>query len=211
MNNQAIYEALRDEIISGELGPGTPLREVALAARFSVSRTPIREVLRRLLHDGLLERAISGLQVATSSVERTIQVYEVRILLESQAAREAAESRSTSDLAVLRRLIERDRALVDPSIADRVKTNLEFHNAMWDASRNGVLRDILERLSMNGVSAPQTTLNDDDRWKRSLDQHTAMVDAIEARDADRAAEVATQHLSEARDIRLRVLTGLPPS
>lgn len=205
-NASAIYATIRAEIVAGELAPATPLREAALASRFGVSRTPIRDVLSRLLHDGLLERAVTGLQVATNSIERTIQVYDLRTLLEGQVAAEAADSRREADLMLLRRLLNRDRALDNPSTAERVRVNLEFHNAVWDAAHNGVLRDILERLAMNGVSAPQTTLDVGDRWAISLDQHAEMIDAIEDRDAERARHVAQKHLADARALRLKILT-----
>jgi len=208
VNARAIYSALRNEIVSGDLAPGTPMREVSLAARFGVSRTPIREVMRQLLNDGLLERGASGVQVATSDVERTIQVYDARILLEGQVVTEAAENRRSSDLFKLQRLLDRDRALVDPPIGQRVTTNLEFHSALWDAAHNAVLSEILERLALNGVSTPQTTLNDDDRWTIALDEHAAMLAAIEARDGERASELAKRHLTEARDIRIQRLTQI---
>lgn len=206
MNAEGIYATLRSEIVGGALPPGTALREVAVAARFGVSRTPIREVLRRLLHDGLLERASTGLQVVTNSVERTIQVYDLRILLEGQVAVEAAETRRAADLLLLHRLLEHDRSLVDPPIALRVQSNLEFHNAIWDAAHNTVLRDILGRLAMHGVSAPQTTLDDDARWVQSLDEHEALIRAIEERDVVSAKRIAEQHIAEAKELRIRILT-----
>jgi DNA-binding GntR family transcriptional regulator len=107
---------------------------------------------------------------------------------------------------LLRRLLDRDRALEDPSTPERVRVNLEFHNAIWDAAHNGVLRDMLERLALNGVSSPQTTLDNEDRWRVSLDQHAELIDAIEARDTQLAREVAQKHISDAKALRIKILT-----
>ena len=93
----SIFSTLRDEIVSGVHAPGTPFREIALSTRFEVSRTPIRTVLSRLEQDGLLNRVDRGLQVPHPDPERVIQVYDMRILLEATAAKEAAQARQLSD------------------------------------------------------------------------------------------------------------------
>ncbi|MBM6404637.1 GntR family transcriptional regulator [Phycicoccus sp. CSK15P-2] len=201
----SIYDRLRADITSGELAAGTPLREVALATRFGVSRTPVREALRRLQHDRMLVPGTRGLQVRTVDPHEVVQVYDIRILLEAQAAREAARARTTADLAMLEGLLARDRALVDPPDQLRARTNVEFHAAVWVATHNPVLQDLLEHLTIHLVRTPHSTLSAPGRWAEALDEHERLLRAVGEGDADGAAEVAAAHMGRARQIRLSLL------
>lgn len=87
IDGDAIFNALREEILSGVHPPGTPFREIPLTERFGVSRTPIRAVLSRLEQERLLVRVDRGLRVPEADPERVIQVYDLRIQLEGTAAK----------------------------------------------------------------------------------------------------------------------------
>lgn len=201
----SIYEELRAEISSGELPAGTPVREVALANRFGISRTPVREALRRLQHDRLLVPGTRGLQVRVVDPQEVVQVYDMRILLEAQAAREAARARTAADLVLIEGLLARDRSLVDPVDQVRAQTNTDFHAAVWQATHNRVLQDLLQRLTIHLVRTPHSTLSAQGRWVESLDEHEELLRAISDRDEERAAEVAADHMRHARQIRLTLL------
>lgn len=204
-NDDTMYEQLRADITSGELPPGTPVREVAVAERFGVSRTPVREVLRRLQHDRLLESRARGLHVRAPEPEEVVQVYDARILLEAEAAEQAARKCGRSDLARLEGLLARDRGLTDPDDATRAQTNIEFHEAMWQATHNPVLVDLLHRLTIHLVRTPRSTLSTPGRWEESLAEHGHLVEAIREGDPDSAGRIAREHMQKARDIRLSML------
>jgi DNA-binding GntR family transcriptional regulator len=201
----AIYAALRARILDGSLGPGEPLREIPLAEEFGVSRTPVREALMRLESDGLARRDGRSLVVHAVSAEELIQVYDLRINLESEAAAQAADRRTAVDLASLEALWERDRALTAPTDAERTATNLEFHRAVWTCSHNPVLQDLLGRLNAHLVHAPTSTLSVGNRWETALEEHRMLVDAIAARDADEARRIAADHMTTARNLRLQLI------
>lgn len=205
-----IVETLRREILAGDLAPGHRLPEVTLAARFGVSRTPVREALAGLRESGLLERGERGLQVRRIDPRELMQVYDLRALLEARAAAEAAQHASEIDLARLGGLLARDRAWRDPSDAERISANQAFHEALWDAAHDRVLKDLLGRLSTHQVHAPTSTLSVGDRWAVSLDEHAALVAAIGERRAADAAAIATAHLAEARRIRLEMFASVRP-
>lgn len=205
MNKDKIYEALRADILSGELPPDTPLREVALASRFSVSRTPVREALTRLEEAGLAYRAQRSLRVRGVDPSSIMQVYELRILLEEEACGQAALRRTMNDLLVLEALIERDRALIDAPDTVLIKNNLEFHEATWHATQNAVLIDVLGQLCTHLIHAPSSTLSYPGRWETALHQHAEILRAITDRDEQRARAVARQHFTDARNIRLETL------
>jgi len=181
------------------------MREISLAERFGVSRTPVREALSRLQQERLLERVARGLQVPQVDPQQVIQIYDMRILLEEEAARQAARARQFPDLMRLEALLQRDRDLRDPDDYTRITTNLEFHAAVWNCAHNPVLRDLLERLSTHLIHAPRSTLSTGNRWVESLDEHEALVKAIEIQDSDAAGKIAREHMETARALRLQLL------
>jgi DNA-binding GntR family transcriptional regulator len=129
----------------------------------------------------------------------------MRILLEEEAARQAAKSRQFPDLMRLEALLQRDRQLEDPDDHTRITTNLEFHAAVWNCAHNPVLRDLLDRLSTHLIHAPRSTLSTGNRWTESLDEHDALINAIEQQDGDAAGKIARKHMETARALRLQLL------
>lgn len=204
-DGDSIYAQLRSEILGGAIPPATPLREVTLGERFGVSRTPVREALRRLQHDRLLDRGARGLQVHQATPQEVIQVYDVRILLEQEAAGQAALSHDITDIMRLEGLVERDRALSEPDDNTRASTNLEFHAAVWAAAHNPVLQDLLQRLSTHLIRTPHSTLSVGERWGEALAEHSKLVAAITAGDETAARDIARDHMETARRIRLDLL------
>ena len=191
--------------MNGTLLPGTQLKEVQLANRFGVSSTPVRDALSRLEDLGLAERVNRGLEVRGLDPEQVIQVYDMRILLEVEASGQAAQNRNLNDILTLEALLERDRSLEKPTDAELIQTNLEFHRAVWKATQNPVLIDLLERLMTHLVHAPTSTLSVDDRQNEALNEHAKLIEAISDRDTAAARDIANQHFSTAREIRMNLL------
>jgi DNA-binding GntR family transcriptional regulator len=198
------YDQLKDAILSGQLAPGQPLVEASLAEWYDVSRTPIREALRRLEHDGLVTRGDRGLVVREITNEETLDIYETRISLEMLAAGMAAERRTTHDLIVMRRAAERMSAMGVDDPAEMVRLNNVFHRAIWSASRNRSLIDLLERLALHLGRYSETGLRHPGRWAVSNAEHDVLITAIAERDSATASEAARTHFNHARDIRLAV-------
>jgi DNA-binding GntR family transcriptional regulator len=200
----AIYDEIRADILSGHFKPGEPLGENAMAARYGTSRTPIREALLRLELEQLLERGARGMQVRTTSPEEILDIYEVRTTLEGAAARTAARRRTELDLLRLKSAHQAMVDLVGPDDRTRADSNRVFHEMVWSASHSPTLFDLLERLNTHLIRYPTTTLAYEDRWATVLEEHSALVAAIEAQDADEAGRIAEHHMSGARDVRLRM-------
>ncbi|MBG6225837.1 DNA-binding GntR family transcriptional regulator [Arthrobacter sp. CAN_A2] len=205
VDGDVIFRVLRGEILAGVHPPGTALREVVISERFGVSRTPVREALSRLQHERLLERAARGLQVPQIDPQEVIQIYDLRVMLEEEAAGQAALNRGTADLMRLEALLERDRAVVDPDDTARVTNNLEFHTSLWAAARNPILMDLLQRLSTHLIHTPRSTLSVGNRWQEVLLEHEALISAITERRSDDARGIARRHMETARTIRLQLL------
>lgn len=200
----SVYDWLYRDITSGELAPGAALVETSLAQHYGVSRTPIREALRRLEQDGLAAREGRGMRVREHSPEEVLEIYSVRIILEQAAASAAAEHRSELDLRRLTAAHEEMRALAVPDPLAQARTNRVFHQRIRTAGHNATLTDLLDRLDGHLHRYPQTTLTHPGRWETVLDEHTRLLAAITERRAEDAGAIAAAHMTAARDIRLHM-------
>jgi DNA-binding GntR family transcriptional regulator len=198
----SVYTRLHEGIVNGKYPAGESLVETALAAQFGISRTPVREALRRLEQDGLVERGSRGMQVSRRSPEQILEIYEVRIILETAAARSAAEKRTALDLARLEQIHEAMLAASPDDPDNLAVTNRKFHEVLWAMSHNSTLIDLLKRLHSHLVRYPRTTLSYQDRYETVLEDHGELIDAIKSRDSERAASVAERHMTGARNTRL---------
>lgn len=204
----SVYDQLRETIVKGRHPAGEPLVEAALAAQFSVSRTPIREALRRLEQDGLVERGSRGMYVRSRSPEEILEIYEVRVTLEGAAARAAAERRMPLDLA---RLDQIHQAMLNTSTDDpeRLATaNRKFHEIVWSMSHNATLVDLLTRLHAHLIRYRETTLSYPARWEAVLREHQDLLEAIKEGDRERAGQVAEEHMVAARNTRLMMYADM---
>ncbi len=204
--NLALYERLRAALAEEEFPPGARLSEVELCTRFDVSRTPIREAMARLEQDGLIERQGSALYVRDRTADETIDIYRVRVYLEGAIAFDAAYRRSETDLIRLDAAAARGEALAgseDPSLLQAANTT--FHRALAAACHNAALQDLQNRLTAQITKLPSTTLSFPGRWTESVAQHRALIKAISSQDGERAREIASQHMNEAAEIRIKLI------
>lgn len=196
------YDRIKRDILRGELPPATRLVETALASRYGLSRTPIREALRALEHDGWVSRGSRGLlQVRGTSVVDILDLFETRLLLESAAARIGTDRRTEQDVMTVQHLLDH-MGEHDPTNEGRVEANRRFHRAMWEACHNGVLASTLDSLYDRSTTFLSSTLTSEERWDMNMRDHVEMVDALVARDSDRAEALVRLHLARARDFRL---------
>jgi DNA-binding GntR family transcriptional regulator len=155
----------------------------------------------RLEHDGLIERTDRGFVVKKRSPEGILDIYEVRISLEAMAARFAAERATRLDL---RRMEGLAKAADGVEVERAVEHNGEFHRAIWTASHNDALIELLERLNAQLTRYPATTLTYPGRWQVAIGEHRALLDAILAHDPEGASAAAVRHFEAAREIRLKL-------
>lgn len=201
----SLYDLLLEEVLQGNLKPGELLVESTLGRRYGVSRTPIREALRMLEQDGVLERVNRGIRVRQTSAEEVLELYDVRSILEGAAARDAADRRTDIDLATLERIFKTMEEASGATAADRAVINRSFHRAIWDAAKNRTLRDLLERLGVHLRRYPATTYERPGRWETAIEEHRAILEAIRSRDVAAARSLSEQHMSAARNARLEMI------
>jgi DNA-binding GntR family transcriptional regulator len=206
---RSVYDELRSQIVDGVLSPGTPLVEVSLARSLGVSRTPVREALSQLAYEGLLERHERALRVRVLRPEDVLDLYEVRIALESAAARAAAERRTELDLGRLAHTLTEMQALGPDDTDGRPKLAHAFHFAIWRAAHNEVLSETLDSVHLRVMGLSSTTLHYPQRWKVFSDECVALLEAIRVRDVDAAGETARQQMTNARDFRVELYSAEP--
>lgn len=195
------YARLREDIVSGELSAERPLLEDRVADRYGVSRTPVREALRRLEQDGLVERASRGYRIRQLRPDEVSDIYEARMLLEGHAARSAAERHRSVDALRLRQAHQRMAQLPDGSArSERVTVNQQFHRIIWESAGNHAILELLTRLYLQMVR--HTTLNDRERWSQAISEHAVLLDAILDRRADDAEHAMVEHIASGRDLTL---------
>lgn len=195
-----IHEHLRAEILNGDLRPGVRIDEEETAARLGISRTPVREALRRLDHDGLVRiKPWRGAFVVDLDKQEILELLELREPLEGAAARLAAARASADDIAKL-------HALASPQPQERkgasgaralIQRDRAFHQAVYEATGNRTLMDAVRGIDDRIHLVRLTTTFLSDRKDRSPWEIAALVDAIAGRDGARAEELARQHVRAA--------------
>jgi DNA-binding GntR family transcriptional regulator len=201
---QAAYALLIAEIESGRLPPGSRLLEVELAGRLGISRTPVREAIKRLETQGLVSHEPNqGAVITKLDHARTVELYIVREVLEGVAARLAATSATQEELDILRMTMEDDWKYLDRPEKLVVRDRF-FHKQIQLTARNHFLNDILDNMRISQILMTGTTLAVKARPSELLNEHQAIVDAILARDADRAEASARHHVRQAFAMRLRL-------
>lgn len=179
-----------------EIKPGERLTEVEIAERFSVSRTPVREALNRLVKDSFLVIDGSrGFAVRRLDPKECFDLYELRLALESMAIRLAVQRASDDDLTALSKMVRRSNRVPASSTVERiVELDEEFHEQLAALSGNAELYATLRSLNARIRFVRLVDLENKPR-SQSLGQHLAVVQAMEARDGDAAIKGIERHIS----------------
>jgi DNA-binding GntR family transcriptional regulator len=198
------YIRLKTDIGNGVMAPGSRVRESEIAERLGISRTPVREALRRLEADGLIVHAAhQGAVVAQLDHQAVIELYDMRETLEGPAARYAARHASEAEIQDLAELVESESETAD--LAARAELNRAFHASLYRAGHNRYLLKALLSLGDAMILLGGTTLGTDERFKAAHAEHMDIVKAIEDRDPNRAETAARAHIRNAQRARLKLL------
>lgn len=209
---ELVFEALREAIINGQLEPGERLMEIQLADELGVSRTPIREAIRKLELEGLvLMVPRKGAYVASLSMKDVAEVFEIRGALEGLAAALAAERITDEELENLERQFVKSVELIDKAdLKGMVEVDTGFHQILYQASRNERLAQIISNLREQIQVFRQTSLSYPGRMKIALKEHRGIVDAVSARDSETARKLAQDHIENAENSMMQVIRAEKP-
>ena len=198
-----IYGAIKEQIIDGRLAPGSRITEQNLAAQFSTSRTPVREAMRQLVADGFaLFKPNSGTVVRQWSSQEVRQLFDARVLIESEIAGHAAVHITPVEIADLLELqAQIESGGTDVSAANTLRIgplNRDFHRILAQASRH----ERLVAMLANTIDIPivQKTFRrySQERLARSFSHHRELIEALSVHDAAWARSVMSSHIHSAK-------------
>ncbi|HWD74948.1 MAG TPA: GntR family transcriptional regulator [Solirubrobacteraceae bacterium] len=202
-----VYSAIRDRITGGSLQRGTRIHQEDLADELGVSRTPVREALRRLAAEGLVEmRTNRGARVADVGQDDMHAAYEARLVIEPGAARLAAQSPAAEPLVRMRAALAAQRRAI-PNVRRSFEANREFHLALVHASGNEFLVQFADRLwvARIGEVIYERQSETPERMRLDADEHEQILQAIESGNGRRAESLTRRHLADAMGRSLDIL------
>ena len=198
------YARLIAEIRAGALKPGDRLTETELAARFGISRTPVREAVRQLESDGLVTHVPRvGTTVRTLDYAEITELYEMRAVLEGTAARFAARAASEVELSELQAINDEMPAAADTPLMS--EANRQFHGVLLNAARNRFLVKAVQAVQTTLLILGPSTMEEGDRAAEAVAEHDRILAALRARDGDVAEAAMRAHIDAAQRVRLRQL------
>lgn len=191
--------ALADEITTGALKPGTQLDEQQLGDRFGASRTPVREALRQLAAEGLVEmRPRRGAVVAVLTTERVFEMFELSAEIEALCVRLAAWRMTPVERSALRRIHEESAyAVMRGDVDEYDRLNWRFHDAIYEGTHNAYIVEQAKALRERMAAFRRAQLRQGGRPERSRHEHGELVEAVMRGDGEQAAKLMRAHMFNA--------------
>ena len=196
------FEKMRRNIVDGRLAPGQRLVEADLTAEMGISRGPLREAIRRLASEGLVDIAHNkGAKVKRLDRQEVLALYEVREVMEGLAARLAAERGTAAERRAIAAIFDdMEKAISARNPQAYVTLNSEFHNQILAAARNEPLQSSIMRLQTPVLRHQFEALMTADVVQMSHDEHAQIAKAIMAQDGDDAEREMRRHIQRSRDL-----------
>lgn len=199
--------SLREAILSGEIGPGTRLRQLQMASELGISRTPLREALMKLEQEGLIELLPGGgVRVALLNLDEAVELYDIREVLDGLAARLAAQRVTERALRDLERYLDRMEECLTREDAHRwFVAHVAFHNEIFRLSANGRLQALASMVRLSIQRFHPILLTTPNRLADAYREHREIFEAIRAHDRETAERLARAHIAHAKEIVLKVI------
>ncbi|HEX3722022.1 MAG TPA: GntR family transcriptional regulator [Nitrolancea sp.] len=203
-NSQHAYDTILGAILNRKVLSGQRLAEIPVARAINLGRTPVREALMRLETDGFVtSEPRVGLVVASNTLETISEIYEVREVLESFSARLAARYARPSDIFAIEKIYHESVAQTEAHDTFQLRElNTRFHQTINAAAHNDQLLRTLRQLVNRLRLSPVSVFDAPGRSEEILEEHRMLIDAIIARDEERAARLAAEHQRRDKETRL---------
>ena len=193
-----VFEHIETDILSGKYQKGENLTESKLSLELGVSRTPIREALRRLEQEHLIEEAPKGMVVVGIGEKDLADIFEIRAALEGKAAALAAKNYTDEQMNVIREALEFQEFYLGKQDPDRIKSmDSRFHETIYKMSGSTIFYDVLMPLHKKILKYRKASVTDSSRAAASVAEHRAIYEALLAGDAKLAEKLTCEHLSNA--------------
>lgn len=195
-----VFEILEHEILTGVFDRDGLLTENALSERLSVSRTPVREALRRLEQEHLIEMTSRGIRVIGITKEDIADLYAIRLMIEPDAASRAAKRAGADDLKEMEGILDLQEFYTGKGDPDNIRdADSRFHIALYRLSGSAVLYDTLEPLHRKASRYRSVSVSSPGRAARSLEEHRAIYRAIRDHEPEEAAKLTRAHVLAAAE------------
>ena len=200
--HEQVAQRLRQMLVEGHVAPGAKLNERELSEELKVSRTPLREAIKMLAAEGLVELLPNRGAIAVELSEADIlNTFEVMAGLEGQSGELAAQRITESELAEIRAMhYEMMAAYTRRDLSNYYRLNAAIHRAINAAARNPVLTATYTQVNARLQALRFRSNQDGDKWKRAMQEHEQMIEALSAHDAAAMRAVLLAHLGNKRDV-----------
>lgn len=201
-----VFSQLQNDILNGRYAPGDSLIETRLSEDMGVSRTPVREAIRQLELEGLVQSIPNkGAVVKGISSQDIEDIYTIRMMIEGLAARWAAEKITPEELAELKEAVELEEFYTIKNDTNHLlKFDSRFHDIIFKASKSKPLMHMLSTFHLYIQRARNASLELPERAKAVLEEHKAILQAIIDREPEKAEQLTTRHIMNARDNLLKM-------
>ena len=198
---EIVYEELKRQILIGEIAPGTRMMEVELAEDMGVSRTPVREAIRKLEKEGLVTiEPRKGAYASNISIKDMVDVLEVRQGLEAMAAASASEKISDAQKEELQNAVDQYRAAVESEdVEEIIKYDQKFHMLIVTYSGNKTLTQVFSTVQELAIRFRYIYYDDFNRYENMPNEHQEIEEAIMSGDSEKARIAADQHVARLKD------------
>ena len=194
-----VFHKLREDILNGKYKENDELREVAIGEELGVSRTPVREAFRQLKLEGLIQIVPNKGAYVTGITRKDVQdIYMIRSLLEGLCARWATENITEEQMAEMEENIFLSKFHAEKGHYDQLaELDNRFHEILYEACNSKMLEHQLRDFHQYVLRVRKKTLSNVNRGKKSNEEHEQIMEAIKAKDADRAEALANAHMINA--------------
>ena len=205
--HEQVAQRLRQMLVEGRIAPGAKLNERELSERLNVSRTPLREAIKMLAAEGLVELLPNRGAVAVSLTEEDVaHTFEVMAGLEAQAGELAAQRITAAELAEIQAMqFEMMAAYTRRDLSAYYALNARIHGAISAAAKNPVLAQVYQQVNARLHALRFRSNQDGEKWKIAMKEHETMIEALAAHDGAAMREVLLSHLRHKREVVLEQL------
>lgn len=196
----SVFERIEADILSGKYRKGETFTESKLSELFGVSRTPIREAIRRLEQENLINITTKGVEIL--GIERTDieDIYEIRGRIEGLAAKKSAKSITDDDLKKLCEIIDLQEFYTLKGLPEKIRdTDSEFHEMIYAVCGSNIYLSVLSNLHKRIKKYRRLSIQDPERAQKAVEEHRGIYEALAAHNGDLAEQLAAEHIANARD------------
>ena len=195
-----VFEKLERDILCGKYQPGEIITEIRLSEELGVSRTPVREALRRLRQEHIVEETGKGALVLGITKKDINDIYDIRVRIEGLVVRRAVENMDPEKIKQLRDALDMQEFYLTKNNHEYLRNmDSQFHELLYKFSDSNTFDEVLNLLHKKAMKYRRVSLGSANRAQHSVDEHKAVLAAIEAGDADLAEKLMIDHVNNARE------------